>query len=96
LPSDTMTGAGSSRISTYLWIIISDAPIAGLAIEDNGALRVDDTHETSMERVHACGDAARGGPQVAFAVGDGAYAGKALLERLIMGCDAARLALRVD
>lgn len=37
-----------------------------------------------------------GGPQVAFAVGDGAYAGKALLERLIMGCDAARLALRVD
>ena len=58
---------------------------SGLAIEDNGALRVDDTHETSMERVHACGDAARGGPQVAFAVGDGAYAGKALLERLMVG-----------
>lgn len=58
---------------------------SGLAMEDNGALRVDDTHETSMARVHACGDAARGGPQVAFAVGDGAYAGKALLERLMVG-----------
>jgi thioredoxin reductase len=45
--------------------------------------RTDETKETTVRGVFACGDAARGMGSVAFAVGDGARAGMAAHQSLL-------------
>lgn len=58
----------------------------GCALDDGPLgpyFRTDDTKETTVRGVFACGDAARGMGSVAFAVGDGARAGMAAHQSLL-------------
>lgn len=58
----------------------------GCALDDGPLgpfFRTDDTKESTVRGVFACGDAARGMGSVAFAVGDGARAGMAAHQSLI-------------
>ncbi|SDV46028.1 NAD(P)/FAD-dependent oxidoreductase [Chitinasiproducens palmae] len=48
-------------------------------------IRTDETRETSVQSVFACGDVARTAGNVAFAVGDGAMAGVGAHRRLMFG-----------
>ncbi len=62
------------------------AEALGCAIDDGPLgpfLRTDDTKETNVRGVFACGDVARGMGSVAFAVGDGARAGMAAHQSLL-------------
>ena len=48
-------------------------------------IKTDPMKATSVAGIFACGDAARGAGNVAFAVGDGAMAGAATHRRLMFG-----------
>jgi thioredoxin reductase len=55
---------------------------SGLALDDDGYVRVDDDHQTSMRGVHAAGDVRGGRPQVIVAAADGAEAAIQIAELL--------------
>ncbi|YBV97919.1 NAD(P)/FAD-dependent oxidoreductase [Phyllobacteriaceae bacterium JZ32] len=67
------------------------SPLAGqlgCALEEGPIgpyIRVNDTKETSVSGVFACGDAARAAGSVSLAVGDGAFAGAAAHRSLMFG-----------
>lgn len=52
---------------------------AGIALDARGFVRIGDRRETSMPRVHACGDCAGARQQVLFAAADGAQAATEML-----------------
>ena len=54
----------------------------GCELDDDGAIAVDETHETSVEGAFAVGDVTHGQNQTVIAMGDGAKAGMALHEDL--------------
>jgi thioredoxin reductase len=57
---------------------------AGLTLDDEGLIRIDDDHQTSMRGVHACGDCASGArPHAIFAAADGTRAAMSLVELLL-------------
>ena len=55
---------------------------AGLALDEEGLVKIDDAHESSMRGVFVAGDAADGHPQAIIAAAGGAQAAMGIIESL--------------